>query len=93
MTNAGIVPTYLYFTSSGCIGVIAELEDRLALQLTELQRNLAWSEKRDITTSHTRYVTRVILECLINAEDQISHSEEQSEQERCRPTFLWVPGR
>lgn len=45
----------IYFTSSGSIGVIADVEDRdFALHLTELQRNLAAVIPGIGGISHTR---------------------------------------
>jgi len=49
-------PQMIYFTSSGRIGVITDVEDEvLSLHLTELQRNLAAIISGVGGTSHTRF--------------------------------------
>lgn len=52
-------PDMVYFTSSGSIGIITDVEDdALSLHLTELQRNLAAVLPGVGGTSHTRSVSK-----------------------------------
>ncbi|KAF8967077.1 CPSF A subunit region-domain-containing protein [Flammula alnicola] len=54
--DSKLKPEMLYFTSSGRIGVITDVEDKdLSLHLTELQRNLAAVIPGVGGTSHTRF--------------------------------------
>jgi DNA damage-binding protein 1 len=49
------LPEIVYFTSSGQIGVIIDVEDKqLAMHLTALQRNLATVVSGVGSVSHTR---------------------------------------
>lgn len=41
--DAPIKPLHLFFTSTGRIGVILNMADHIALQMTALQRNMAKS--------------------------------------------------
>ena len=49
-------PQQLFFTSSGLIGVIIDLADDLALDLTGLQRNLSHFVQKHEGPNHTKCV-------------------------------------
>lgn len=46
----------LFFTASGRIGVIVDVDQETSLQLTGLQRNMAWAMSPAGALTHTAYV-------------------------------------
>jgi hypothetical protein len=55
--DAPMQPQQLFFTSAGLIGVIIDLADELALDLTGLQRNLSNYIQKQEGPNHTKCVT------------------------------------
>jgi len=51
--KANVIPTLVFFTANGRIGIISKLEDEYALMLTALQRNLSQVLKGPGGLEHT----------------------------------------
>lgn len=54
--NVKMEPKQLFFTSSGRIGVVLDLDKDISLHLDNLQRNMAQVIEGPGSLSHTRYV-------------------------------------